>query len=235
MTSSRMLHPPVPSRRRATVTNALAVLLLASGLATVVPAGRAGAQSASDRRTGAALPELLSPATRASIERLADSLTQEGLPAYALRDKAAEGALKGADDARILAAVASLAGRLRESRTLLGQRAASDELIASASALYAGVPSAGIARLVAAQRQRNPAPASSLSIPLTVLAELASSRVPSDVAIASVDALLAGGARDVDFGAFRLSVERDIRQGRTPRDAVSTGMKSTLRGLGRTP
>jgi hypothetical protein len=218
-----------PARRTLPALGAFAALALAS---TALP-HRALAQAAPDRRTGAPLPDRLAPATRAAIERLADSLASERLPAYALRDKAAEGALKGADDARILQAVSSLAARLRESRTLLGTAARDDELIASASALYAGVPNRGIARLVDAQRKRSAGV--SLSVPLTVLAELASSRVPSELALASVDALLARGARDVDFGAFRLSVERDIRQGRAPKDAVSTGMQSTLRGLGRTP
>ena len=219
-----------------------AIALVALSIAAVIP-GRSEAQAAPDRRAGALLPDRLAPATRVTIERLADSLSSERLPAYALRDKAAEGALKGADDGRILQAVTSLAARLRESRGLLGAGARDDELIASASALYAGVPNRGIARLADAQRQRNArgnargssGTYGSLSVPLMVLAELASSRVPSDLALASVDALLARGARDVDFGAFRLSVERDIRQGRSPKDAVSTGMQSTLRGIGRTP
>ncbi|MES2521320.1 MAG: hypothetical protein V4617_01385 [Gemmatimonadota bacterium] len=197
------------------------------------------AQATPERRTGAVIPERLQPATRAAIERLADSLEAERLPGYAVRDKAAEGALKGADDARILTAVRSLAARLRESRSLLGASAADDELVASAGALYSGVPAQGIARLAASQRQRmtrgNASAANSLSVPLTVLAELTSARVPSDVALASVDALLSRGARDVDFGAFRLAVERDIRSGRAPRDAVSTGMQSTLRAIGRPP
>lgn len=197
--------------------------------------GVSHAQPPAERRTGAALPERLSASTRAAIERLADSLSREGLPSYPLRDKAAEGVLKGADDSRILLAVSSLASRLRESRTLLGGSARDEELIASSSALYAGVPSNGIAKLVAAQQRRSSGAPTSLSVPLTVLAELASARVPSDVALASVDALLARGARDADFGAFRLSVERDIRSGHSPKDAVSTGMQSTLRGIVRSP
>jgi hypothetical protein len=203
---------------------ALAVLLCALPVI-------AGAQPPVERRAGAALPDRLSAATRGAIERLADSLSREGLPSYSLRDKAAEGVLKGADDSRILLAVTSLAARLRESRALLGSAAHDEELIASSSALYAGVPGAGIAKLVSAQQRRSASTNSSLSVPLTVLAELASARVPSDVALASVDAWLARGARDADFGAFRLSVERDIRSGRTPRDAVSTSMQSTLRGI----
>jgi hypothetical protein len=207
--------------------------LLALGALLCAAPRASAAQPPVERRAGAALPERLSPVTRALIERLADSLSREGLPSYALRDKAAEGVLKGADDARILLAVTSLAARLRESRALLGSTARDDELIASSSALYAGVPSNGIAKLIAAQQRRSAG--TSLSVPLTVLAELASARVPADVALASVDALLARGARDADFGAFRLSVERDIRSGRSPKDAVSTGMQSTLRGIVRTP
>ncbi|HYW30478.1 MAG TPA: hypothetical protein VE869_03145 [Gemmatimonas sp.] len=148
----------------------------------------------------------------------------------------AEGVLKGADDARILLAVRSLATRLRESRGLLGAGADDEELVASASALYAGVPAKGIARLAAAQRQRmSDAAATSLSMPLTVLAELASARVPSEVALSSVDALLARGARDVDFRAFSGAVARDLRTGRAPHDAVSTSVQSTLRTIGRPP
>ena len=201
-------------------------------LALTAIAGPLGAQAPG--RAGAVLPDRLAPATRVAIERLADSLEIERLPAGALRDKAAEGALKGADDARILAAVQSLASRLRESRALLGTSARDDELIASASALYAGVPGRGITNLVAASRKRGVAPGG-LGVPLTVLAELASARVPSDVALQSVETLLTRGARDVDFAVFRRNVERDLRQGRAPRDAVSTSMQSTLRGIGRMP
>lgn len=207
---------------------ALAIATLASACAA------APLLAQSSGHPGAALPERLSPATRATIERLADSLEAERLPAHALRDKAAEGALKGADDARILAAVQSLASRLRESRALLGASARADELIASASALYAGVPGRGIASLAAAGRKRGVAPGG-LGVPLTVLAELASARVPSDVALQSVETLLSRGARDVDFAVFRRGVDRDLRQGRAPRDAVSTSMQSTLRGIGRMP
>ena len=55
------------------------------------------------------LPARLQPASRAAIVRLADSLAAERLPIAPVYDKAAEGALKGADDRRIVAAVREVA------------------------------------------------------------------------------------------------------------------------------
>lgn len=193
----------------------------------------AATQLAAQDRRQVPLPETLQPATRAAIERLADSLYLERLPGSALRDKAAEGVLKGADDQRILAAVRSLAQRLRDSRAALGADAPDSELLAAASAIFSGVSPEEISRFAAAQRKRDAS--TSLTVPLTVVAELASHKVPGAVALSSVEALLTRGARDVDFGTFRMSVQRDIRQGRTPADAVESGMRATLRGIDRTP
>lgn len=171
----------------------------------------------------------LSPATRTAVNHLVDSLAAEHLPADALRDKVAEGVLKGADDNRILLAVRSLASRLREGRLLLGPAAKDDELKAAASALFTGVEPVDILRLVNAQRKRDAT--SSLTVPLTVVAGLASQRVPPSVAVSSVESLMQRSARDADLSAFRLAIERDIRQGRTPGEAVNAGMRSTLKSL----
>lgn len=180
-------------------------------------------------RGGAPLSERLAPATREAIERLADSLTQEGLPAYAIRDKAAEGVLKGADDRRLLTAVNALAGRLRASRRLLGASGSHEELVGAASALYVGVSDAGIERLVRSHRRgRADAP---LAVPLNVLAELVASSVPADAVLSSIEQLLSRGARDADFAAFRRLVDRDLQAGRAPRDALSQGTQGTLRRL----
>lgn len=185
------------------------------------------------RSSPPALPERLAAATRASIERLCDSLDLEQLPSSALRNRAAEGVLKGADDTRILTVVRLLAARLRQSRALLGVQARDDELLACASALYTGVEPSAITRLARAQRTQTGS--TSLTIPLTVVAELASQRVPMDVAVSSVEALLVRGAKDADLSAFRGAIERDIKRGSEPRDAVSSGMRATISGLNRTP
>lgn len=183
---------------------------------------------------GAPLPERLSASTRAAIRALADSLSTERLPSYALLDKAAEGALKGADDTRILAAVRALSQRLRSARSLLDVEATDDELLAAAGALYAGVPSSTISRLAATHRARRTS-SESLTVPLGVVGELAAARVPTDVALKAVDQLLARGAADADLRQFRATVDRNIRDGRTPRDATTDGVQRTLRGLDRVP
>jgi hypothetical protein len=171
----------------------------------------------------------LKPSTRATIVALGDSLGAAGLPSHALYDKAAEGVLKGADDAQIVAVVRALARRLREARALLGPEAQHDELLAASSALYAGVPSSAIRRAVEAQRERPSAP--SLALTLTVLGTLVSQQVPADVAVASLEMLLNRGARDFDLQAFQRGVEGDIGSGGSPKDATTLRAATVLRTI----
>src|SRR5262245_23576091 len=110
-------------------------------LANLLAPSLGAAQSlGSAQSSGAQLPARLGAATRTAIVALADSLRVSGLPADPLYDRAAEGALKGADDARILVVVRALASRLRTSRALLGESASGEALTAAAAALGAGVP-----------------------------------------------------------------------------------------------
>ncbi len=182
-------------------------------------------------RRGAAIPDRVATSTRVGIQALVDSLDAEQLPSFALLDKAAEGALKGADDSRILMAVRALAARLRSGRELLGPRASDSELLAASSALYAGVSENAITQLVQTQRARDAS--TPLTSALSIVAELASASVPADLALSSVDALLAKGARDVELAAFRVAVDREIRGGVTPRDATTAGLKRALSNLDR--
>jgi hypothetical protein len=179
------------------------------------------------------LPEKLSLTTRAAIERLADSLASERLPANALRDKAAEGALKGASDQEILRVVRSLAVRLRDARAAMGEATSADELLAGASVLYTGVTPDALARFAATQRKRNAGV--SLSVPLAVVAHLTLNRIPGAMALSSVESLMSHGARESDFGAFRVFVESDLRNGRSPKDALDAGVRVTLRGIEKNP
>jgi hypothetical protein len=178
---------------------------------------------------GADLPARLEPASRAAIVRLADSLAAEHLPTAPVYDKAAEGALKGADDRRIVAAVRGLAQRLREARTLLGQSATDAELAACASALYAGVDATRIRAVVDARNEH--ASGRPLDVSLVVLANLVADGVPASVAAESLTALLASGAGDEDLGAFRRNVARDIEGGSSPVDAASALTRRTLHTL----
>ena len=175
------------------------------------------------------LPARLQPASRTAIVRIADSLAAERLPIAPLYDKAAEGALKGADDRRIVAAVRGLAQRLREARTLLGAASTDAELSACASALYAGVDATRIRALVEVRNDH--ASGRPLGVALIVLANLVADGVPPSVAAESLTALLGSGVGDDDLGAFRRNVVRDIEGGSSPVDAASALTKRALRAI----
>lgn len=157
---------------------------------------------AQDRLAGR-LPE---PA-RAAVAELVDSARTAGLPTDPLLNRALEGAAKGADGERIIAAVRSLAARLGEARAALGASATEAELVAGAAAVRAGASAAFLARL------RREAPREPLVVPLAVMADLVARGVPADTAATSVLTLVRSGARDADLVAFRENVERDIALG----------------------
>ncbi len=144
---------------------------------------------------------------RSAIAALVDSVRAAGVPAAPLVNKALEGASKGADDARIVAAVRALAADLARARAALGRAAAEPELVAGAAALRAGASPAFLERLRATD------PRQSLVMPLAVMADLVSSGVPADTAARSVLALVQAGMREADLVAFRQNVERDIALG----------------------
>jgi hypothetical protein len=195
------------------------VKALVGALLVSLAAGGAGAQQS-------APPDRLAPATRASIERLADSLRSLGLPSQPLYGKAAEGVLKGADDARIMAAIRTLARELVEARAALGDESDEAELIAGASALHAGAPASTLRRL---REGRGPRRAKgALAVPLVVLADLASRGIPPAVAGASLEALAARNASDDQFTALRAAIERDIEAGRPPADAATARTRALL-------
>jgi hypothetical protein len=195
------------------------VLLLAGGLA----APAAGQDPPRE------LPAALEASTRAAIVALGDSLAREGLPARPLYVKAWEGHVKSAADARILAAVRSLAGRLRHARESLGNTAGDADLVAAANAFGLGVTADMVRRLYAVHERRNGGPSFALS--LTVLADLVSRRVPSETAASAVEELMTRGAREIDLTELLRVVEQDIRGGRVPRDALRDRMQGTLQAI----
>jgi len=105
----------------------------------------AGAARAQDRT----LPAHLSAPTRAAIARVIDSARVAGVPVDPRYSKAQEGVFRGADDARVFAAVQRLAHDLGEARLALGDSAAAEEITAGANALRAGLrPADLVARSV---------------------------------------------------------------------------------------
>jgi hypothetical protein len=161
--------------------------------------------------------------TRTAVTALADSASAAGLPVEPLINKALEGASKGADGVRIVAAVRALSQDLSRARASLGRTAEPAELVAGAAALRAGVAPAFLERL------RREQPSSSAVMPLAVMADLIARGVPADTAARAVIALARAGARESDLVAFRQSVERDIALG-APAGAAASVRVSTAGG-----
>jgi hypothetical protein len=179
----------------------------------------------------AALPDRIGRPTRDTIHRLADSVKAAGLPAELLIAKAQEGALKQADDARILQAVRNLARRLAEARAALPRGAAAGTLVAAASALQAGIPVAVIARYASVASGAE----ADLAVAFVTLADLVASTVPPDAAASSVELLLRRRAREAEMAAFRAAVARDIQSGRTADAALSDRTRAAVQALGKGP
>jgi hypothetical protein len=172
--------------------------------------------------------ERLDPDTRAAVAPLVDAARQAGLPAEALIDRALEGAAKGAPAPRIIAAVTTLLADLRGARAALGTAATTPELEAGASAIHLAVRSAALVRLRAVRSRQ------SLTIALSVMADLTARGVPADSAAAAVLAL-AGSLRDDEFLAFRRNVERDIELGAPPAAAAAASVRLNAGGLPTSP
>lgn len=165
--------------------------------------------------------ERLDPETRSSVSAIVDSARGVGLPSEPLVQRALEGATKGAAGPRIVAAVRRLSAELGTVRTVLGARASTPELEAAVAALRAGASTQVLANLRAARR-------GSLTMTLSVLADLVASGVPPDSAAAAVLAL-APKARDADLVEFRRAVERDIALGAPPAAATSVRVNAGAR------
>lgn len=174
------------------------------------------------------LPAKLQPATRATIERLADSLQSVGVPSSPLYDKAAEGVLKGADDTRIIAAVRSLARELGVASTVMGASAPVSDIVSAASALRAGV-SLSAAQKIASRRAKNTSTDERTALSFIILADFASRGVPVDAAVNTIDGLLAKGASGAELSQFSNGVIRDLMAGRDARSTLHNRADVILR------
>ena len=170
----------------------------------------------------ARLDSRLDSRTRSAVARIVDSARTVGLPSEALVDKALEGASKGADGARIVAAVRALAERLRSARAALGPGSSEAEVVAAAGALHAGVRSSGLTQLRAAR------PEYPLPVALIVLSDLVARGVPADTALSLIVSLVRAGAGDEALVALRRDVASDITAGAPPAVAVSTRARGVM-------
>ena len=180
------------------------------------------------RAASAQLPAGLGAASKDTLRRLVDSARAVGLPGEALIAKAAEGALKGADDARIIKAVRNLVRELADARAALPPRAAAGTLSAAASAIHAGVSAQAVRDLWTADQSL---PESDLAIALVTLADLVASHVPGEMAANSLRELLRRRAPESQLAAFRLGVADDVRSGSSPESAIAVRTQAIMRAL----
>lgn len=179
-------------------------------------------------------------ALRERVDRIADSAKAQRLPTDPLYAKAAEGVLKGADDARIVQAVTRLSQDLREARAALGPGATDAELVAGASVIHSGMDVPTLRKFFSSRDARPQS--ESFVMPLVVLSDLLARRVTQDVATASLSNLLERGAKDAELTSLRRDIERDISGGQAPdvaarmrTDAALATLPSSNRGIRRPP
>jgi hypothetical protein len=165
------------------------------------------------------------------VNRLVDSARSRGLPVDPLVSKAREGALKGADSARIVTAVRRLLAELDSARITLGPKSPSAELVAAASALHAGVTPSQLAHVAQLGGTGGSAKSDRLVMPLVVLADLVARRVSADVAVSSLETLLSRAAPDAEFASLRAAIERDIANGTSPDVAMRARSAAVVRTL----
>jgi hypothetical protein len=161
--------------------------------------------------------------TRAAIFAIVDSARAQGIPDAPLMEKVYEGMGKGADGARIVAAVRSLALEMASAHRALGTVASADEIKAAASAMHAGVPAVELGKMKKQSGLRR-----SLTLPFTVLADIVSRGVPVETAANAIRSLVGAGARDSDINKFQRDVKVDIDQGAPPAAAVETRAKGAV-------
>lgn len=164
----------------------------------------------------ARLSARLDKPTLVAVNALVDSARGAKLPTAPLVDKALEGAAKGSDGKKIVAAVRQLSLQMGSARRVLGSNTGADEIKAAATALAAGVSERDLGLLRSASRKRP------VTMPLAVLTDLIGRDVPVATATDLVIQMARSGIRDPDLTLFQRNVRADIDHGADPTAAATT-------------
>jgi hypothetical protein len=154
--------------------------------------------------------------TFVAVNAIVDSARVAKLPTAPLVDKALEGAAKGSDGQKIIAAVHQLSIRMGSAKRALRASASADEIKAAAGALDAGVSVHDLALVSAASGKRP------VTMPLTVLVDLIERRVPIATATNLVVQLARSGVKDSELALFQRNVRVDVDRGADPTVAATT-------------
>lgn len=189
--------------------------ILAAGIALIGVAPAASAQQmVRDTTTLVRLEQALDADTYRAVTQVIDDARSRALPTDPLVDRALEGAMKRAPGPRIRAAVSSLAQRLEVAKKELAPSPTESDVAAGAGALSVGVPREALREIRAVQPDRP------VAVPLGVLTELVSRKVPVDRATTLVVELIRRGATPPQLVALGENVQRDIAAGIEPSAAL---------------
>lgn len=147
----------------------------------------------------------------ARIREIIQRAERAGVPGELLRRKVNEGLAKGVRGDRLERAIDAYAQRLAQARSLAGDRASDDVLVAAAEAVERGVPPDRIRAFLRA----NPNPVRSV-VGLRALADLIDAGVPAGPAARGVSAALDRGLRGDRLLAVSAAVRRRIGAGEDP-------------------
>jgi hypothetical protein len=160
---------------------------------------------------------------RQAVEREIALAEAKGLPVQPLIAKAMEGVAKQATGERIRVAVASLAKRLEQARTLLAPSPSVAELVSGAAALELNVPPAMLKQIRATWPRSQ-----SVVMPLDVLTELVARKVPAKRALEQLTILMVAGATPAQIAGLGASVQSDVASGLAPDAALEVRARGVM-------
>lgn len=169
------------------------------------------------------LAERLDSTTLRAVEALLDRATADGIAAGPLRNKALEGAGKGAAGPAIVHAVEGLYLRMDAAKRALGGKATPDEQVAGAALLDFGVDTVALATLREAAADRSTTSA------LVGLAFLVQRGVPASRSVPLVRRMLEARATEADFATFQKLVDEDVRAGLPAAGAADARGRAIIR------
>jgi hypothetical protein len=193
------------------LTKTLVALVLAS-----VSAAPAFAQ-------GPAVLPIADVEARQAVEREIARAEAKGLPVQPLIAKAMEGVAKQATGERIRVAVASLAKRLEQARTLLAPSPSVAELVSGAAALEIKVPPAMLKQIRATWPRSQ-----SVVMPLDVMTELVARKIPAKRALEQLTSLMVAGATPAQIAGLGASVQSDVASGLAPDAALEVRARGVM-------
>jgi hypothetical protein len=146
--------------------------------------------------------------TAALLTRIVDSARARGLPTEPIVAKISLGTLRHIPSERIIVAAQSLAARLEDARVALAPKPTATDIAAGGDALSV----AGVTR-AALQAVRSTSPNRPVAVPISVLAQLVASGVPTKRATEIVTELIKRGASNAQLVALGNDVNSDVGHG----------------------